>query len=179
MSSGMRGRAGMILAFGLRQVARYRQRQVLKSFCAAGAGPLPPFASIMTDRTSDKPAYPTVPNEATSRGFFVSLFDLMPSSNYKQITPAFSVGRRRGRRRVDRGKPCTMVPFRRAPNDRASWPYAPKCSLFMLFQAKNGTFAIFSQKNPDLANDASESEVVPGFQMASYQLLPAKSLPFS
>ena len=41
MSSGMRGRAGMILAFRLRQVARNRQRMVLKRYCAAGAGPLP------------------------------------------------------------------------------------------------------------------------------------------
>ncbi|MGD2093019.1 MAG: hypothetical protein PVH61_43055 [Candidatus Aminicenantes bacterium] len=33
----------MILAFGLRQVARCRQRKVLKRYCAAGAGPLPPL----------------------------------------------------------------------------------------------------------------------------------------
>ncbi len=43
MSSGMRGRAGMILAFRLRRVARCRQRKVLKRYCAAGAGPLPPL----------------------------------------------------------------------------------------------------------------------------------------
>jgi hypothetical protein len=39
------------------------------------------FASIMTDRILDNPDYPKVPNEATSRRFFVSLFALMPSSH--------------------------------------------------------------------------------------------------
>ncbi|MGD2093149.1 MAG: hypothetical protein PVH61_43710 [Candidatus Aminicenantes bacterium] len=34
----------MILAFSLRQVARNRQRQVLKRRCAAGSGPLPPVS---------------------------------------------------------------------------------------------------------------------------------------
>ncbi|MGD2092894.1 MAG: hypothetical protein PVH61_42420 [Candidatus Aminicenantes bacterium] len=43
MSSGMRGRAGMILAFSLRRVARCRQRQVLKRCGAAGTGPPPPL----------------------------------------------------------------------------------------------------------------------------------------
>jgi hypothetical protein len=38
MSSGMRGRAGMILAFRLRRVARCRQRKVLKSFVLPGPG---------------------------------------------------------------------------------------------------------------------------------------------
>jgi hypothetical protein len=95
MSSGMRGRAGMILAFRLRRVARFRQRKVLKEIVLPGPDRRRHFASIMPDRILDKPAYPTVPNEATSRMVLVSLFALMTSSPPGQITPPFSVGRRK------------------------------------------------------------------------------------
>jgi hypothetical protein len=71
MSSGMRGRAGMILAFSLRRVARCRQRQVLKRCGAAGTGP-PPAVCKYHDRPH---------------------FALTPDDSNKQITPAFSVGR--------------------------------------------------------------------------------------
>ncbi|MGD2088522.1 MAG: hypothetical protein PVH61_20260 [Candidatus Aminicenantes bacterium] len=47
MSSEMRGRAGMILAFRLRRVARCRQRKVHLS--AAGTGP-PPAVCRYHDR---------------------------------------------------------------------------------------------------------------------------------
>jgi hypothetical protein len=36
-----------------------------------------------------------VPNEATSRTFFVPLCALMPDASNEQITPPFSVGRRK------------------------------------------------------------------------------------
>jgi hypothetical protein len=102
MSSGMRGRAGMILAFRLRRVARGRQRKVLIS--AAGAGP-PPFASIMTDRTLDNSELSGVPNAATSRmgsSFRASLSLL--SHTPKQITPSFSVGAGRWRQEGEGGR---------------------------------------------------------------------------
>jgi hypothetical protein len=52
----------------------------------------------MTDRTPDNSELSGVPNAATSRMiavFFVSLFALMPDDSNEQITPAFSVGRRK------------------------------------------------------------------------------------
>jgi len=82
------------------------------------------FASIMPDRTSDNPDYPTVPNEATSRTFFVSLFALLSSSHPGQITPPFSVGAGRWRQEGEGGREvcwCQILsPGRRRA--RGEWP---------------------------------------------------------
>jgi hypothetical protein len=110
----------MILAFGLRRVARCRQRKVLKDIVLPGPGRRRRFASIMTDRTLDNPDYPEVPNAATSRRFFVSLFALMSSSHPGQITPPFSVGAGRWRQEGEGGREvcwCQMP----SPGRRRAW----------------------------------------------------------
>ena len=110
----------MILAFCLRRVARGRQRKVLKRYWLPVPGRCRRFASIMTDRTLDNPDYPTVPNGATSRRFFVSLFALMPSSHQGQITPAFSVGAGGWRQEGVGGREvcwCQMT----SPDRRRAW----------------------------------------------------------
>jgi len=78
------------------------------------------FASIMPDCTSDNPDYPTVPNEATSRTFFVSLFALTSTSAPEQIPPPFSVGAGRWRQEGEGGREvcwCQIL----SPGRRRAW----------------------------------------------------------